>query len=784
MTSLSPKRTVPELLAPAGDRDGLRAAVNHGADAVYLGLGEFNARARAANFDPGELTGIVGELRPRGVKVYVAVNTLAFDGELPRVAATLADAARAGADAVIVQDLGVARLAREVCPSLALHASTQTSVGTAAGAALLVELGFERLIAPRELDLAQIGALVSGSGLGVETFVHGAHCLSWSGQCTASLMRGGRSANRGRCAQPCRLPYGLEADCRSIEGAAYPLSPTDLVGDAVVRRLAEAGVCSLKIEGRLKRPEYVAAAVRHYRLVLDRIAAGEEGTSSEDERRDLLQPFARTSTTGHLQGRDHRRFVVGDRPGSLGLLVGPVARVRGRALWIARPELPLKAGDGVAIAARAGAVGGRLYHVDADGDGAVVVELGPDSDLTAVRPGDAVWRTDDPTLTRRLRQGIEGRSREARPRRQRVDAVVRGAEGAPLELSLDDGEGHVAAARSATPLERARTRALDAEGVRQRVGRLGDSPFELAGFTWEVRGAVSLPLAEVNRLRREAAGALAEARTAVGGGTIRPTVAPLPGPVREGRPSPEGVYVHCRTAEQVRAAADGGAVAVLCEPRPFEDDLAAGARERGLLTLAVLPRTEAQGEPRPPTGEVDGVCVRTLGQLRRWRGGSHLLLGDAALNAVNGASAAWLLDEGIDLLVPGRDLRPEELAGLCGTIPAGRLAAIVHERPPLFHTVHCLFATHLAHARSIRGCGQACRGRTLGVLDERGRHLTVLGEIPCRNTIYGAPSGRAGHLPAQRAAGVGRFVVELLDEDHAAAQRIVRRCVEALRSPA
>ena len=781
--SQTPTATLPELLAPAGDPDGLRAAVNHGADAVYLGLADFNARARAANFEPGELAEHVRELRPRGVKVYVTVNTLASDGELDRVAETLAAAAMAGADALIVQDLGVARLAREVCPAVALHASTQTSVGTPEGAAMLAELGFERLIAPRELDLEQIGALAAGSDLGVETFVHGAHCLSWSGQCHASRVRGGRSANRGRCAHPCRLPYGLEVDCRSIETVGYPLSPTDLVGDEVVRGLAEAGVCSLKIEGRLKRPEYVAASVKHYRRVLDRIAAGGEGTSSEGERRDLLQPFSRTSTTGHLEGRDHRRFVDGARPGSVGLFVGQVARVRGRALWIARPELPLKAGDGVAIVADAEPVGGRLYRVEAGGDGAVVVELGPDADLAAVRAGDGVWRTDDPALTRRLRLGIEGRSREARPRRQRVDAVVRGAEGAPLELTLDDGDGCVSVARSDVPLQRAHTRPLDAEGVRQRVGRLGDSPFELAGFSWEVLGEVSLPLAEVNRLRREAAEALAVARASVEHGIVRTNVAPFPGPVSEGRSAPEGVYVHCRTAEQVRAAADGGAVAVLCEPRPFEESLAALARERGLFTIAVLPRTEAPGEPRPPTGDVDGVLVRTLGQLRRRRGGAHVVVGDATLNAVNGPAAAWLLDRGVDVLVPGRDLRLEDLTELRRCVPADRLAAIIHERPPLFHTVHCLFAAHLADARSIRECGQACRGRTLGLLDERGRRATVVGEVPCRNTVYGEAVGHGERLPPLREAGVVRCVVELLDEDHATAMRTVRRYAATYSSP-
>lgn len=778
--------TVPELLAPAGDRDGLRAAVNFGADAVYLGLRGFNARARAANFDADELAEVTAELRPRGVRVYVALNTLAFDDELGRVAAAVTAAAEAGADALIVQDLGVARLAREICADLPLHASTQTSVGTVEGAAALARLGFERLIAPRELDVEQLAALAHGSDLGVEAFVHGAHCLSWSGQCQASLFAGGRSANRGRCAQPCRLPYGLEADCRSVEHGGHPLSPTDLVADALVGRLARAGVCSLKIEGRLKRPEYVAAAVRHYRAVLDRLAAGEERPSSADERRDLLQPFARTSATGHLEGRDHRRFVEGSRPGSLGLRVGAVGCVRGRALWLPHPEVDLKAGDGVAVVTSGGTVGGRLYAVEAAAEGGVRVELGPDADPSGVRAADVVWRTDDPRLMRELRQGLEGRSRDARPRRHRVEARLHGGEGRPLELVLDDGEGHEARVISDLPLERARTRPLDGDLVRQRVQRLGNSPFVLGDLVWQVAGEVSLPLGEVNRMRREAVGALAAARASAGRYRIDAIPQPLEWsfPSRVARSTPEGVYVLCRTVEQVRAAVDAGASTALCEPRPFEAlaPMLDAARRGGLAALAALPRTEAPDESRPPVRDADGLLVRTLGQLERFRDGGLVLVGDASLNAVNAPAAIGLLDAGLDLIVPGRDLGRRAAAALPGAIPPARLAAFAIERPPLYHTAHCLFAAHLAGARDLRDCGQACRGRTLTLHAEGGRHHTVLGELPCRNTVYGAAVLDDDHRATAHAAGVRRFVVEFLDEGPGAARRAVRRIVRALGS--
>ncbi len=348
-----------ELAAPAGEPDSLRAAVNCGADAVYLGLSRFNARARAANFGPDDLARAVALCRPRGVRIYLTLNTLATDPELPRVEGMLSEAVSMGVDAVIVQDLGIAALARRLCPDLPLHASTQTSVGTEGGCRLLEELGIERLVLPREASLAQIRRLRESTALQLEAFVHGAQCFSWSGQCTASLARGGRSGNRGACAQPCRLPWDLRLDGEALEGGVpHPLSPGDLVAADRIADLVDAGVDSLKIEGRLKRPAYVASAVMHYRRLLDRLGAGEAATLDPEERRDLLQPFHREPTLGYLDGADHRALVRGRFPGGQGLRVGRIVRSEGRVLELDRAAFPLKAGAGVGIEGEDGG-GGR-----------------------------------------------------------------------------------------------------------------------------------------------------------------------------------------------------------------------------------------------------------------------------------------------------------------------------------------------------------------------------------------------------------------------------------------
>ena len=245
----------PEILAPAGDRDALAAALAAGADAVYFGLDDgFNARARAANFPSDGLAEVVAWVHRAGARAYVALNTLVFEPELPVVEELVRRVAAAGADAIIVQDPAVAAIARAVCPALEIHASTQMTVSSPLAVELLRELGLARVVVPRELSIEEIRAYAAGTSVGLEVFIHGALCVAWSGQCLSSEAWGGRSANRGQCAQACRLPYQLVVDgrTRDLGELAYLLSPKDLFGLDAVPALAEIGVASLKIEGRLK----------------------------------------------------------------------------------------------------------------------------------------------------------------------------------------------------------------------------------------------------------------------------------------------------------------------------------------------------------------------------------------------------------------------------------------------------------------------------------------------------------------------------------------------------
>ena len=387
----------PEILAPAGGWPQMRAAVEAGADAVYFGLNLLNARARAANFDVEELPEVMSFLHARGVRGFVTMNVLVFDEELTQAEGLVRSVARAGVDAVIVQDVGLVNLIRKTAPGLAIHGSTQMSITSPEGAEFARELGCKRVVVGRELSVREISAVRQGTDVEVEAFVHGALCVSYSGQCFSSEAWGGRSANRGQCAQACRLPYGLVVDgaLREMGDVKYLLSPQDLMAVEMVPSLIEAGVGCFKIEGRLKGPEYVALTVSVYRRALDEAWAAREarpetpdsdsprGTVPDDwhlpdaDRVDLAQVFARGQdgehdglTRGFLEGVKHQTLVRGRGPRHRGPLLGEVTDVflrdGGGVVVRLRGGVPVKRGDGVVFdrgAPDEPEAGGKVWEV-------------------------------------------------------------------------------------------------------------------------------------------------------------------------------------------------------------------------------------------------------------------------------------------------------------------------------------------------------------------------------------------------------------------------------------
>ncbi len=795
----SSTRRIPELLAPAGQWESLRAAVANGADAVYFGLEDFNARRRAANFHADELPDLFEYLRRHNVRGYVTLNTLLFPPELPAAARLLAALAQAGADAVIVQDLGLLRLARRLAPTLPVHASTQMTQTTAEGIALLAALGVQRVIVARELSVPELGRLVAAAPLPIEIFIHGALCISFSGQCLASAAFWDRSANRGTCAQACRLPYELIVDGQPVarHGRRYPLSAQDLCAPQFIPRLAEIGVAALKIEGRLKSPAYVAAATRFYRAALDACATGAPFDPTPQQQAELAQAFSRGSGPGFLGGVDHQALVPGRFPKHRGVRIGRATRRTARGIVVQlAPGAAIRPGDGLVFDAGRpdrDEQGGRAFTVTPQGADQVEVTFGStDVVLAAVPLPSLVWRTDDPALRRALDASYR---RDVVIHRSALHVELSARPDQPLQVILRDDAGHTVTVHSATPLAAAVKHPLTVDLARAQFGRLGDTPFTLdqVTLTGPDGPASALPVlapkSVLNDLRRAGVARLLEirsahARHAIAAGDVVETERTACRAILGAPAAPQSVataelHVLARTAEQAHALLDlSGAAAftwglLYCELAATDDFrcVIAHARAAGRRIGAVTPRVLLAGDEsrlgRLAALPIDAFLVRNLSALRRLGELAPALprIGDTTLNAANALAVASLVAAGCTRVTACNDLHVQHLAALLAEVPGTRLEVVVHQRIALFHTRHCLYAAALSSGPCCGACQWPCRGHALRLRNRSGEQHPVLPDEAGCNTIYHArPQSAAACAGALYAAGARHFRIELLDE--------------------
>ncbi|MEM0969316.1 MAG: U32 family peptidase [Verrucomicrobiota bacterium] len=614
----------PELLAPAGTWDCARAAVANGADAIYFGMPRFNARMRAENFQEEDLPELMTFLHEHGVRGVVAFNTLIFPGELEAAVEQLVCLSDAGVDAVIVQDVGLARLVREVTPGVELHASTQMTITSPEGLALLDEaFVLDRAVLARENSLREI-RLFHGNEPGsvpLETFVHGALCVAYSGQCLTSESLGQRSANRGECAQACRMTYDLivDGELKELDDERYLLSPQDLAGYAEIPELLRLGVRTFKIEGRLKTPEYVAGVTRVYRQALDAALAKEEWSIRQEERYELEMAFSRGLSTGWLHGIDNQELVHGRYAKKRGADLGEVTAVG--PTWIRfRGSGQVRKGDGIVFDAGLDTEreeGGRIFDVEGDrlyfGR-----EGGPN--LDRVEAGHRLWKTDDPQLNRSWKKSWKGV--KGTRKRYPVRWMLAGSEGKALRLRDEETKVEVT---SAISLQVAQTKPLTAEVIEAKLGKLGSSTYVLERLTIEVEDGLILPVSELNRLRRKMVEQLDQVRERGPRQTQKVVWRELL-PAREISPAeidgPVELSVLCRTEEQVEAVLQEGVGRCYVDLEDVRRYAGLVQRMRqeygaeGKLFLAT-PRIQKAGE----TGlfrlieraEPDGVLLRNLG---------------------------------------------------------------------------------------------------------------------------------------------------------------------------
>ena len=786
----------PELLAPAGNWDCVRAAVANGADAVYFGLDRFNARMRADNFTVADLGALMPFLHAHGVRGYVTLNVLIFPDEMADAAAYIQALEQARVDGVIVQDMGLAAYVAQQRRAgnirhLELHLSTQMTLTSPEAVKMVDELfDPQQIVLARELSLREIEACAKATAKPIEVFCHGALCVAYSGQCLTSESLGQRSANRGECAQACRMPYRLEVDgrMRDLGERRYLFSPQDLCSLDRIPQMLAAGVHSFKVEGRLKSPEYVAATTRAYRRAID-AALRERGVPPKLHAADLYalqMAFSRGFSTGWLDGTNHPLLTHGRFGKKRGALAGRITRCGyGWVELEGPPALPVAPGDGFVIDAgedRNEEQGGRIWK--AEGARLYFHDKGSRIDWQRVRPGNLLWKTADPALEKTLHGTWCNFARNAAETGgTALDIHFTGRIGTPLAATCRG-----ITVQSAQPLQRAEKRPLTQEGILAQFSRLGGTGFTLGNCSFELQDGGILPVSELNRMRRELVARIPQADAA-------PAAPPAPWtvdcpPLRAANAKDALLSVLCRTPEQAQAAAAAGIKRVYLDFKdlkllqPTAEQLRAEhpGTECWIATLRIMKPHEGGFFKYILAAQPHGVLVRNIGAARFFKERGIPMAGDFSLNTANPAAVQLWREFGMLHSTASYDLNAQQLADLLAAGCGPWLELTLHQHMPMFHCEHCVFCTFLSLGRSFKDCGQPCEHHRVRVMDRTHAMHYLTSDEGCRNTLFnGQAQSAARHLHSIIRCGLSRFRIELLQESADKAAEIISAYQRLLR---
>jgi putative protease len=769
-------RPIPELLSPAGSLDAVRAAVANGADAVYLGAQRFNARDEGAQLTLDELGEACRIAHGRGRRIYLTLNVLVKPSELADALAFLGEAVDRGIDAVIVQDLGLIRLIRRLYPDLEIHGSTQMTVHDESGAAVLEELGVRRVVLARENTLDDLRAIRQRvPDLGLETFIHGALCISYSGQCFMSGMISERSANRGSCAQSCRKDYVLKDAATDAElDRGYLISTKDLAAYEHLPAIAELGIVCLKVEGRKKRPEYVATVTSGYRQFLDRLAGGLTTPPSPAEIEPLIQIYSRGFTGGMYGGREGRTYVTRNQPDNRGLAIGEVAGYE-RGELLVDVSADVEVGDGLAFEAP-DALGGPTI-------GFAVTAVRQLSKVprrrlairtrTIVPTGWRVLRTSQASLLSRARDSYASVEGAPKQKRVRLDVRVFGSVGAHLK-ALFTSAGETVEVRSETQLAPASNRELDRGTLREQFGRLGETPFALAEIDdLGLDGDLFLPVRELNRMRQSAVEQLLqrrdwllEARRAERTEAIARAVASID----NARPSaPHDTFslsAQVYRLEDAESAAATGATEIVFDPflrhpapplarvRALADSLGA----RGVSLRLRTPPIVRPEDRRGITKWLDSglpLLSGHLGLVAELARSGRDVVADYGVNVMNQHSAEQIFALGARRLVLSVELTADEIRDVTAPWKGTGFDVFLYGRPEGMTIEHCVLSA--AFDREPTTCRDLCvKSHTnVTLTDPAGYDFAVATDSACRNRLlHSRPVEGSEYLPRLWQAGI------------------------------
>jgi putative protease len=777
---------IPELLAPAGSLDAVRAALANGADAVYLGAERFNARDEGAQLTLDEVAEACRLAHERGRRIYLTLNILTKPAELAEALMFLGEAIDRGVDAAIVQDLGLVRLIQRVYPGFEIHGSTQMTVHDETGARVMAELGIERVVLARENTLADIRAIRAAvPELGLETFVHGALCISYSGQCFMSGMISERSANRGSCAQSCRKDYVLtDVDTQAELDRGYLISAKDLAATDHLADIADAGVGCLKVEGRKKRPEYVATVTNGYRTFLDRLAGGDRSAPTPAELEPMVQIYSRGNTGGMYGGRQGRDYITREHPDNRGRELGTVVAHQGREL-IVDVSVPLQTGDGVGFESpteRGGAtVGFTIADVRTLAWGSPMRQAIVWPARLSVGDGWRVVRSSEAALLERARASYAALPSELRQRKTRLDVRLFGSAGGPLKaVFLADGE--TVTVRTEINLAPATKRALDESSLREHLGRLGETPFALTGLDLVgLAPGLFLPISEINHLRQQAVdellqrrdwareATLAERRLAVESAlTVSPTShVTSSSSVNGGAPFDLAASVF--TLDDARTAAAAGATTVVLDvflrhPTPPVSRVRALADELAALGVVLRLRTPTIVRPEERRTAQKWLDVGLpllsghLGLVTELARAGRDVIADYAVNCFNQHTASELFRLGAHRIALSVELTTDELLAVVEPWEGDGFDVLLYGRPEGMTIEHCVLSA--AFDRVPTTCRDLCvqKHTNVELTDPAGYHFAVATDSACRNRLlHSRPIEGGEFLPKLWRGGIRNY---------------------------
>ncbi|WP_406655862.1 DUF3656 domain-containing protein [Methanolobus sp. ZRKC2] len=763
----------PELLAPAGDMESLIAAVENGADAVYLGIKDFSARAYAGNFTIEGFKEALDYAHLRGVKVYVTLNTLIKDTEVEKATNLMQILDELGTDAIIVQDIGLLSLSRKLVPDLPVHASTQMTIHNTEGVRFLQDLGVKRVVLARETTLDEIRDIRQNTEIEIETFVHGALCICYSGQCLMSSIIGGRSGNRGHCAQPCRKRYGLKRQDEKVSTPGeFLLSPRDLNTSPILPELVEAGISSFKIEGRMKRPEYVAGVVRIYRRLLDRCMEDPSGYYvSKEESMQLEQLFNRGFTSGYFKGNPGNALMSRERPYNRGVNIGKVTGYdkKHRQLTL---ELtgPLKAGDGIGFETEqeSGTTIQQMYKkgkLTKEADKGDIVNIPYHMSL---KKGTRIYRTLDSSLMKELKQSFQSTGKN---KKTPVTIKAKAFPGEKMEVSIRDEDNNQASIISNYCVEPAIKKATTEEEMKKQLSKLGSTVFKAEDIEISIGNSIFLPIKEINDARNKAVEELEKMRIE---SSRRSKHSPyidsdeLPLPQKTGKKilaasvsnitgldSAISNGIGTVYYEGENCVSDNGKDLILAAAHAKQANIPIYMHTPLIVNDSEMPELEKRINIAMEAG-FEGILAANPGVLRKALETGIPVIADSHLNIFNRKTTELLIEKGVLSVVLSPEMNFEQIKGIG---PVMKTEVIVHGRLQVMVSEHGLIRNLTGPEK---GPGSSTKTASFELADEKGFTFPVKTDCSDRTHIFNSKElCLLEEIPKLIESGVSRFRIDV-----------------------